>query len=60
MNYLGVYMQSDTDIQCAVCQTMSLAGDEYGEAWSVRTNQWEKLCILCIKACEAICIEVKV
>ena len=53
-------MRSNVDIQCHVCQTMSLAGDEYGEAWSVRTKKYEQLCILCIKSCEQIGIEVKV
>ena len=59
-SHLGVYMKAEVDIQCAVCGAMSLEGDEYGEAWSIRTEKWEKLCILCIKSCEHIGIEVKV
>jgi hypothetical protein len=52
-------MIAKDDFQCHVCQSMSLMGDEYGLAYSVRSKQFESLCILCIKAAEQICIEVK-
>ena len=53
-------MIAENDIQCHVCQTMTLEGDEYGLAYSCRTKKYESLCILCIKSCEHIGIEVKI
>lgn len=53
-------MIAEDDIQCHVCQSMSLMGDQYGLAYSVRTKRFESLCILCIKMAEQISIEVRV
>lgn len=49
-----------TDIECAVCQTLTLMGEEYGLAFSVRSNRFESVCMLCVRAAEHINIEVRI
>ncbi len=53
-------MIADTDIECVVCQTLILMGEEYGLAFSVRSKRFEPVCILCARRCEQVAIEVRV
>ncbi len=50
-------METKTDFSCAICQTTTMKGEEYGYIYHINTY---KSCILCVQAAEEMCIEVQV